>query len=186
MEEKSVPVMVDDRKDVGDFQMTRVAYYYVEATEPLPDMPINPGDLGISTLPLEFSGAIYKPNDTSEFFESPGQIEDLFQAVEQYESLYVDSDNLWIPNHLFDKTPERGDIFRVSFSLFTRLYMLARNNAVLDIEESLPGHEDNVSYSENETRAFAQWADGILKNVIATYPKNAELKLAWRAGHGEA
>lgn len=186
MEEKSVPVMVDDRKDVGDFKMTRVAYYYVEVTEPLPDIPISTGDLDISTLPLEFSGAIYKPNDASEFFESPEQIEDLFQAVEQYESLYVDSDNLWIPNQLFDKRPERGDIFRVPFGLFTRLYMLVRNNAVLDVDESLARSNDTVSYSDYETRAFAQWADGILKNVIAAYPKKDELKLKWRADHGDA
>lgn len=181
MEEKSVPVMVDDRKDIGEFMMTRVAYYYVEAIEPSPDIPIDHSDLGIPVLPLEFSGAIHKPTDTEEYFETPDQVEELFRAVELHESLYVDSDNIWIPNKLFDKTPERGDIYRVPFGLFIKIYSLCRDDASLDAGISRFGDNHGlIMFSEIETIAFAQWANGIVENIIAAYPKNEHLKLKWR------
>lgn len=181
MEEKSVPVMVDDRKDIGEFMMTRVAYYYVEAIEPSPDISFDRSDLGIPVLPLEFSGAIHKPTDSEEYFETPDQIEALFQAVELYESFYVDSDNIWVPNKLFNKPPERGDIYRIPFGLFTKMYSLCRNDAVLDADMSwFDGKHGLIMFSEIETIAFAQWANGILENAKAAYPKNEHLKLKWR------
>lgn len=181
MEEKTVPVMIDDRKDISEFMMTRAAYYYVEAIEPSPDIPIDHSDLGIPVLPLEFSGVIHKPTDTKEYFKTPDQIEELFQAVELHESLYIDSDNIWISNKLFNKTPERGDIYRVPFSLFIKMYLLCRNDAILDTDVSRFGDKHGlIMFSENETIAFAQWANGIMENVIAAYPKNEYLKLKGR------
>ena len=41
METTSIPVMVDDRKDVGEFKMTRAAYFYIEAVDPSPWLGIN-------------------------------------------------------------------------------------------------------------------------------------------------
>jgi len=181
MEAKSIPVMVDDRKDVGEFMMTRVAYFYVEAIEPSPDIPIDHRNLGIPVLPLEFSGVLYKPADMEEHFETPDQIEELFRIVERHESLYVDSDNIWIPNKIFNKTPERGDIYRVPFSFFIKLYSLCRDNATLDAGISRFKDKHNlIIFSEIETIAFAKWTNGIVENVKAAYPKNERLKLEWR------
>ena len=181
MEEKSVPVMVDDRKDIGEFMMTRVAYFYVEAIEAPPDILIDHHSLGIPVLPLEFSGVIHKPIDMEEYFETPDQIEELYQTVERYESLYVDSDNIWIPNKLFNKTPERSEIYRVPFDLFIKLYSLCRDDASLDTGISrLSDKHDLIIFSEVETIAFAKWTNGIVENVIAAYPNNELLKLEWR------
>ena len=181
MEAKSVPVIVDDSKNIDEFMMTRVGYYYVEAIEPSSDIPINYDDIGIPVLPLEFSGAIHRPTEKEEYFETPDQIEGLFRAVELYDSFYVDSDNIWIPNKLFNKTPERGDIFRISSALFIKMYLLCRNDAVLDADVSrLVDKYGLIMFSEIETIAFAQWASGILENIITSYPKNPDLKLKWR------
>jgi hypothetical protein len=181
MEMKSVPVMVDDRKDIDAFMMTRVAYYYVEAMEPSPDIPLNYSEMGIPVLPLEFSGAIHQPSDTQRYFETPDQIEALFRAVEGYGSFYVDSDNIWVPTKLFNKPPARGHIYRIPFGLFIKMYTLCRNDAVLDADVSRFGYEnDPILFSEIETIAFSQWASGILENVIAAYPKNEHLKLKGR------
>jgi hypothetical protein len=65
MEAKSIPVMVDDRKDIGEFMMTRVAYFYVEAVEPSPDILIDHRNLGIPLMSLEFSGVLHKPTTKS-------------------------------------------------------------------------------------------------------------------------
>ncbi|UCF79560.1 MAG: hypothetical protein JSW03_04770 [Candidatus Eiseniibacteriota bacterium] len=181
MKAKTIPVMVDDRKDVGDFKMTRVTYFYVESTEPSPDIPIDDRTLGIPMLPLEFSGVLHRPSNKKELFETPDQIEGLFRTVEAHESLYVDSDNIWIPNELFDKTPERGDIYRVPFDLFAMLYPLCRNDASLDA--GLSGISEAgivVSFSEIETTAFARWSEGVVENLRAAYPKSENLKLEWR------
>jgi hypothetical protein len=181
MEEKSIPVMVDDRKDIGEFMMTRVAYFYIEAIEAPPDIPIDHHSLGIPVLPLEFSGVLHKPIDMKEYFETPEQIEELYQTVERYESLYIDSDNIWIPNKLFRKMPERGEIYRVPFNLFLKLYSLCRDDASLDAGISrFSDKEELIMFSEVETLAFAKWTKGIVENVIATYPKNELLKLKWR------
>ncbi len=181
MEAKSIPVMVDDRKDVGEFMMTRVAYFYVEAIEPSPDIPIDYRNLGIPVLPLEFSGVLYKPADMEEHFETPDQVEELFRTVERHELFYVDSDNIWIPNKLFNKTPERGDIYRVPFGFFIKLYSLCRNDATLDAGISRFNDKHNlIIFSEIETIAFAKWTNGIVENVKAAYPKNKRLKLKWR------
>ena len=181
MEAKSIPVMVDDRKDVGEFLMTRVAYFYVEAIEPSPDIPIDHRSLGIPVLPLEFSGVLHKPTDMGEHFETPEQIEELFRTVERHEWLYVDSDNIWIPNRLFNKKPERGDIYRVPFGSFFKLYSLCRDDATLDAGISrFKGKRNLIVFSEIETIAFAKWTNQIVQNVIAAYPKNEHLKLKWR------
>lgn len=181
MEGESIPVMVDDRKDVGEFKMTRTAYFYIEALEPSPDIPIDHRNLGIPVLPLEFSGVICKPTDTEKHFERPDQIEELYQAVERHKWLYVDSDNIWIPNKLFNKTPVRGEIYRVPFNVFIRLYSLCRDDATLAASITRFADKDNlVIYSEIETIAFTEWANGIVENVRAAYPKNERLKLQWR------
>ncbi len=181
MKAKTIPVMVDDRKDLGDFKMTRVAYFYVESTEPSPDIPIDDRSLGIPMLALEFSGVLHRPSNAKEYFETPDQVEELFRNVEKHELLYVDSDNIWIPNALFDKTPERGDVYRVPFDLFSKLYPLCRDDASLDAGISRFGEEHGLAtFSEVETAAFAKWSEGIVENVKAAYPKKESLKLKWR------
>lgn len=181
MKGPSIPVMVDDRKDIGEFMMTRVAYFYIEALEPSSDIPIDHRNLGIPVLPLEFSGVLHKPTDMKELFETPEQVEELFQTVERHELLYVDSDNIWIPNRLFEKSPERGDIYRVPAGLFIELYSLCRDDATLATNISrFIGMHGPIIFSEVETVAFADWTSDIIKNVKATYPKSEHLKLSWR------
>lgn len=181
MEEKSIPVMVDDRKDIGEFLMTRVAYFYVEAMEPSPEISIDDRNLCIPLIPLEFSGVLHKPSGLKEYFETPELIEELFQSVESYNSLYVDSDNIWIPNQLFDKTPERGDIYRVPLGFFIKLYSLCRDDARLSNGLfRFKDKESLIRFSETETIAFAKWVHGIVENAKAAYPKNESLKLEWR------
>jgi len=177
MKEKTVPVIVDDRKDMEEFMMTRVAYYYIEMLDQPDGGPIDYGDLGVPVLLLEFSGAIYKPIDTEEF-ETPEQIDKLFETVESHKSLYIDSDNIWVPNKLFDKKPERGDIFRVGFDLFVRMYSLSRSDTIFDSKDSRFGKMKGlIKFSKIETKAFAEWADRIKTNFIESYPKNEKLKL---------
>lgn len=184
---QTVPIMVDDRKDIGEFKMTRVSYYYIEAIEPSPDIPIDQGGLGIPVLPLEFSGAIHKPANTKEYFETPNQIEDLFHKVERYESLYVDADNIWIPNHFFNKTPERGEVYRVPFNLFIKLYSLCRDDAFLGTGISrISDNHDLVLFSEVETIAFANWTRETVKSAIETFPKNENLMLDWKESDGRS
>jgi hypothetical protein len=116
-----------------------------------------------------------------EHFEMPDQIEELFQTVERHTTLYVDSDNIWIPNKLFNKKPERGDIFRVPFGVFVKLYSLCRDDATLDAGIArFKGKHNLILFSEIETISFSKWINGIVEDVKAAYPKNDRLKLAWR------
>ena len=180
MKAVTVPVMVDDRKDVGEFQMTRATYFYVEAVELSPDIPIDHVSLGMPVLPLEFSGVIYKPFGTAEQFETPEQFEELFQVVEQHKALYVDSDNIWIPNDLLDKAAERGNIYRVSFDLFAQLYPLCRGDATMDADMTqIDGKSGLVTFSRIETQAYEKWTKGIVADAKATYHMNKSLALPY-------
>jgi hypothetical protein len=181
MDSVTVPVVVDDRKDAGEFRMTRAAYFYIEALEPSADIPVDPSGLGMSVLPLEFSGVLHKPLGAAERFETPEQIEALFRAVERHETLYVDSDNLWVPNGLFDRPPERGAVYRIPFAVFARLYTPCRDDASVDAGAPGPvGESGAAAFSAVETRAYEQWAAGIVAGAKAAYPMNRDLALQWR------
>ena len=158
-------------------------YFYIESIEPSSDIPLRKTSLGNSILTLEFSGVIeYKPLDMkSSRFKTAKQIEKLFQGVERYETLYVDSDNLWIPDLLFNKPPKRADVFRVPFDLFARLYTLCKDDATLaagiyQIEDS----SGLITLSEEESSAFSEWTTGIVADAKASYPKDKALALTWR------
>lgn len=180
MDNRTIPVMVDDSKDQADFPMTRVSYFYVESLEPSDRILYTAGQLEFPVLSLEFTGIVYKPLGLGEFFETPELIEEYFQGVEKSESLYVDSDNLWIPNRLFPSKPNRGDVFRVNSRLFTRIYSLCRDDAFLDDRAvKLSSAAGEILFSEDETQSFKRWTEGIVKGAVASYPKNESLMVRW-------
>ena len=172
--------MIDDRKEIGDFRMTRATYFYVESIEPSTDIPTEIAEIDLPVFSLEFSGIIYKPLKGEEIFTNSEQIEDLYLEVEKHESLYVDSDNIWVPNRLFNRQPERGDIFRINHVLFIQLYVLCKDDAHLYVHmENVQASEGEIVFSEIETEAFNAWIASIIEKAKTNYPKNPELKLDW-------
>lgn len=180
MDSKTVPIMIDDRKCISDFQMTRASYFYIEAVEPFEDIPLGETEFARSILTLEFSGVICRPLDESGLFDTAEKIETLFQAVERHGPLYVDSDNIWIPNEMFNRPPRRSDVFRVPFALFARLYILCRDDASLSSGiQQVSGGSPMIEFSEKESAGFREWTSGIVDESIAVYPKNRKLALTW-------
>ena len=178
---KTVPIMIDDHKNTCEFMMTRVTYFYIEAMEPSENIPLEQTDLGMSILPLEFSGVICKPLGVGDYFKTATQIENLFHTVEQYETLYVDSDNIWIPNNMFNKPPRRADVYRVPFDLFARMYTLCRDDASGAAgKQQITCASGLIKFSKNESSAFLDWTNGIVTEAIAAYPMNKSLALKWR------
>jgi len=37
----------------------------------------------------------------------------------------------------------------------------------------------DILFSEDETKAFKRWTDGIVKGAVAAYPKNQEFMVSW-------
>jgi hypothetical protein len=180
MKEKTVPVMIDDLKEIGNFRMTRATYFYVESLEPSPDILLEFGELEFPVFSLEFSGVIYRPLGDTEIFESSDLIENIFLEVEKHESFYVDSDNLWIPNRMFDRRPARGDVYRLNYSLFSKLYTLCKDDASLDDRaRKLVAPSGDIAFSEKETEAFKDWTNSIIEEAKRVYPKDRNLKLVW-------
>ncbi len=180
MDGRTIPVMVDDCKDLDGFQMTRVTYFYVESLEPSDSILYDAGQLEFPVISLEFTGIVYKPLGLGEYFDSPELIEEYFQGVEKSEILYVDSDNLWVPNRLFPSKPRRGEVFRMNSRLFTRIYTLCRDDAFLDDRAvKLSTSAGDILFSEDETKAFKRWTEGIVKGAVENYPKNKELMVRW-------
>jgi hypothetical protein len=177
---KTVPIMIDDHKNTFEFKMTRVTYFYIEAMEPSENIPLEQTELGMAILPLEFSGVICKPLGAGDYFKTAKQIEALFQTVEQYETLYVDSDNIWVPNDMFNKPPQRAEVYRVPFDLFARMYTLCRDDASGAAgKQKITSAAGLIKFSKNESFAFLDWTNGIVTEAIAAYPMNKSLALKW-------
>jgi len=158
--------------------MTRASYFYIEATEPLSPVPVDQNELGIRVLPLEFSGVITGPLGGAETFDDPDQIDEVFERVEEGGALYVDFDDIWIPNTLFEKTPRRGDVFRVPADLFAQLYPLCRDDAAVSPDlDALDADAGCMTFSERETGAFARWSGGIVGHAKAYHKERAGLRL---------
>ena len=181
MKARTVPIMIDDRKRIPEVQVTRAAYFYVESVEPSENIRLGETDLARSVLPLEFSGVICQPLGGEGLFDSARKIEELFLSVEEHGTLYVDSDNIWIPNEMFDKPPKRADVYRVPFPLFARLYTLCRDDATLSSGiQDIPGASGLITYSGMESFGFQDWTRGVVEDAKTVYPKNSKLALTWR------
>ncbi len=176
----TIPIIIDDQKIFDDFKMTRASYYYIELLEPAGNLNFSFENFEIAFFPLEIAGVIYKPVGKKLYFDSPDEFEQLFNYAEDLEHFYIEADYIWIPNALLrtEKKPEKGDVFRISVDLFTRLYLLKRDNTVSSAYDFGIGNVNSeIVFSENETRAFTRWGENVLKNVIEVYPKNSKLEL---------
>ncbi len=163
-----VPVIVDEVKNLDQFQMTRCAYYIIEAPEPpgpndhwsleisgLDDQPVPVALFGLG-------GLICRPSTDAARFESVRQIDSLFDAIELRAKLLVEIADLWLPNFLVDlarPSPRRGDVYRIGIDLFkmAHAYRAGRISAA-DFYLGCEPLAQTIEFSESETEVFAQWA----------------------------
>jgi hypothetical protein len=192
----SVPVIVDDPKRTGGFDMTRCVYFHIDCEDTLDEWAM---DLGAGPIPFRMiglSGVIVRPLAQSEIFDNPGQVENLFETAEAMGTgaeseaeadamMHVELEEIWLPNELLNAEGRdvfRGAVFRIGYNLFRLAFAFALGR--LTQNEFLERARDlrQVEFSEKETKAISVWASheiemagkSALKSELYLPPKSEE------------
>ena len=179
---RSIPIMIDSIKKYKDFSMSRCTYFTVESDTPSPNWIINLEHLRIPFYLLGISGIIWKPLGDQLTFKSPDLVDELFEAIERIPELYVDINDIWLPNFLFRPgSPKRGNVYRVAEKLFAEAYryrqdQIQQKKFLLYCEEAIR----LISFSGIETKSFHEWEMNQIAIAKNIYPKNKEFALKWR------
>jgi hypothetical protein len=176
-----VPVVVDDVKRYGKFRMTRCTYFTIECDVPSSNWVLGLEKKSIPFLLIGVSGLIIRPIGGGPLFDSPDSIENLFNTIESHPSLYVDINDFWLPNHLFQEPHRRGEVYRVGNKLFHVAY-LYREERISEGRFLRRCRElrANIRFSKKETRSFGIWSRLQIERARESYPKDKGLELKWR------
>jgi hypothetical protein len=184
----SIPVILDDIKKYEDFDMSRCSYFTIEsdlATEsstPSPNWTLMLQAMNIPFYLIGLSGIIWKPLGEDHIFDSAEMIDDLFDIIESCMELYVDVNDIWLPNYLFHGLPhKRGYVYRITGQLFITAYryrqeQISRDQFLEFCEEA----SSDIVFSEVETQAFSEWEKIQIRQAREIYPKKPESKLRHR------
>ena len=176
-----VPVVVDDSKSYGKFRITRCTYFTIECDAPSSNWVLELGKKSIPFLLIGLSGLIVRPIRGGRLFESSDSIDELFDTIESHPSLYVDINDLWLPNKLFQGLPHRGQVYRVGFKLFHVAYLYREERISEDqFLRQCSELKGNIRLSKKETRSFANWSRFQIQKAKDSFPKNKGLRLEYR------
>lgn len=178
----TIPIMIDDIKKYKNFNMTRCTYFSIECDSPSPDWILELENREVPFYLFGLSGIIREPIGSKTEFDSPHFIDELFEAIEEIPELFVDINDIWLPNFLFEGSPDkRGDVYRVKERLFIEADRFREDkispDRFLNICRELKAY---LYYSETETKSFKEWANNQVLKAKEEYPKNPELALKWR------
>ena len=177
-----VPIVIDDVKHFKTFSMSRCTYFSVECDTPSLGWVMEMRKRKIPFLMLALSGIIYQPMKAAKKFDTPEKFEDLFETVEENPDVYVDTNDLWLPNFVFDKKNLKpGSVFRISFSFFMAGYgfrnqMFSKKEFIEQCKKS----KFTARYSAKETKALQLWHNMQVDEAKARYKKYPELSLRER------
>ena len=157
----TVPVWIDDVKKVRDFQMTRLSYFVAEADEPVADWSLMLGRAGIPVIVSGLTAAICQPSGSKKRFESAGDLDRLFDQIEDKCKLSIETPDLWLPNKMLDgkHSPERGDVYRIGQNLFTAALRFRAGRTTEQEFQKECSVAGKATYSRRETEVFAEWSE---------------------------
>lgn len=169
----SVPVWIDELREIQEQSFVRAAYFAVEATE-----PTEGGNLPLEGVPVPFiaiglTAALCQPNSTTTRFETADSISELLDRVEASERYSVETADLWLPCLALgpaDRKPGRGDVYRVDASLLAAgIRFRTGRTALAEYIEECRRMVRPAIYSSSETTAFAGWARREIQGAVEDY-----------------
>ena len=183
----AIPVVVDAIKQQDDFSMSRCSYFCIQS-----ETPLLPGTLSlyapnVPVVMMNLTAIIIAPAADKNRFTSPGDFQDLFEQVERDDELYIDTNDIWLPNTLFGKRmPTRGNVYRIGAALFAQA--LKYRNEELSDSLYLAHTEEmqhELSFSEEETAALSQWSENeidLIRTEVRDNPELRELRFTKEGG----
>lgn len=160
MMQNSIPVVVDSIKRRDDFQMVRCNYLTVQCDAPSPGWQLSLGGEASSFIMLGLVGIIHQPFGGGHF-DSPDTIETTLERFEERAELFIDVDDLWIPEFVLRHAAAEfklGDVFRISEALFSAAFRyregLLEQDTYLDVSKE---YLSQALPSPSESEAFRAW-----------------------------
>ena len=155
---ETIPMIVDDVKTQNNFEMTRLNYFSIETVDYLEELTIKHGDLELPATVINLQGVITSTIKKTPFL-SWEEIDALFDSIDDTEALFVDTNDVWLPNILFSKKLKRGDLIRISPELF-RLAIAYRSDSISydDFISSSVDLSSDIMTSPEEEAAFREWS----------------------------
>ncbi|MBN2132588.1 MAG: hypothetical protein JW741_24010 [Sedimentisphaerales bacterium] len=187
MDDTSVPITIDDLKQLRDFKFTRCDYFTVECDMPSLGWTFELEGRQIPLFMAGGSGIIFRPSPDEARFTSPDQIEKLFHAIEEDPELSVGTGDVWIPNELVEpilsqhELPPRGVTFRIGCAFFIAA-MQFRTGRIgqTSFEKLARQSREAVTFSADEHEAFKAWRGMQVELARQQYPKRKDLELTWK------
>lgn len=174
LDRDSVPLIVDDVKQIQSFPMTRCMYFCIECDTPRAGWLLGLGQQDIPFLMLGLSGVVAQPSAGDALFDSPAKLERLFDSVEAAGNLYVGQSDVWMPNFVLQgESHIRGSVYRVGIDLFAAAFRFRQG--LVDQHEFLGVADQlvkSVRFSGVETRAMAEWTDEEIRVAKQRYRHN--------------
>jgi hypothetical protein len=160
--------------------MTRLTYFSIECDEPSPNWVLSLQGTHIPFHLLGLSGIILSPAVGKARFDSLEEIEQTFSIIEKNSSLYVDVNDLWLPNFLLYFAKKRGYVYRVTRKLFL-LAVHFRENRISkeDFSRSCVEMKRMIRCSLLESKAFREWSKFQVDEAKGLYPKSERHALKW-------
>lgn len=171
------PVFVDAITNEHETPIVRVTYLTIECIEPVWgwSLRIQGHEIPIGLLGL--AAVVRRPFDGARF-RRPSQFDDLIRRVESQPGFSVETGDLWLPRLLF-QTPQSGDVFRISATLFSVAYQYRHGHADRrEFEEIADRLKQGILFSAEETKAYHGWHDLVTRREPVE--KNPELRLRIR------
>ena len=171
----TIPVIIDDVKNQTDFKMSRCTYFSIASNVPSQEIALN-RSINLPSVMVGFTSVICRPSNRSTLFDKPKKISSFFERAEKNEGVYVDINDLWLPNFLFDEeNRKRSRVYRIGIELF-RLAFNYQNEIITNEEfnKSCEKAEFRADFSPVETDAFAKWGGAQIKHASKYYHQNPE------------
>lgn len=187
-----IPVLLDATKRLGDFNMTRLIFFSVDATGAVDDWVARLRAQEIPFLLLGLTAVMHRPDMESVTFVTPAHVNDLFNAIEETEGLVVETDHVWLPNFLFEEQrgqdvkagaghdpTGRGALWRISFNAFKQALRF-RQEAIGQIQfletcrELMALPTPVATFSPQETTVFRRWSASQFADARANYEQQRD------------
>lgn len=203
---RHIPVLIDDIKVLDDFQMTRCTYFRIDTSAAVVDFVAGLRGRGVPFAIFGDTSVVDRPVTDVNTFESPAQIDRLFEAIESVEGLIVETSLIWLPNELFAEKPpltdlpagedpalERGAVWRIARDLFRMALQFQREAVstgrfIESCRDLIQDEPRALLHSPVETEVLRAWSASQIEAARKNFKEKVMepgLALDWRDEYGE-
>lgn len=184
LKDNYIPIFLD--KDVSNVENTsgnlRFNYFYIELETPSP-VTISNNQNNLPMLLIDLEGILlYKLGSKQELFNSPQDITELFDHINNKTNYVLSVNYLWLPNTILSHLPKRKihrwEIIRIHESIFIQAIIKIHSLEDIGFDETYK--KEMIYLSEKESIAFTQWGQQTLDKIKERYRTNTRMNLRER------